>query len=249
MLSLDRDYVNQLPLLFRLFKPQQLVLTLAKMHTVSSVLMPIALGLGCLWSLFFVDADSMQGEISRLMYLHVPAAWCALGGYAVLGVFSFICLVWRTPTLSIVTQVLTRVVQTFILITLATGMIWGKFSWGTWWVWDARLTSMFILLMMNTGLLHLMGEPGLPVDRLRAAHIVSVVGLVNLPIIHFSVEWWQTLHQISSFSLSKTPTIEWQMLLPMFLMFVGFASYSVSMVSLGVRGAMLRVRTYKLEAA
>lgn len=181
------------------------------------------------------------------MYIHVPAAWCALGGYLSLGLLSFSCIVWRSPTLGITTQMIARVTQVFIVITLVSGMIWGKYSWGTWWVWDARLTSVFILLMMNTGVLYLMGEPGLPVERLQAAHIMAMIGLINLPIIRFSVEWWQTLHQPSSFSFTRSPTVDVQMILPLMLMFFGFAGYGISMVSLSVRRTLLHVRTRKMS--
>ncbi len=222
---------------------------LTKMHNVSRILVPILLLSGMIWGLFGVPADSLQGTISRLIYLHVPAAWCALGGYTSLGVLSLGCLVWRSPILGITTQMIARVTQIFILITLISGMIWGKYSWGTWWVWDARLTSVFILLMMNTGVLYLMGAPGVPVERLQAAHIMAIIGLINLPIIRFSVEWWQTLHQPSSFSVTQYPTVDVQMIIPLMLVFFGFVGYGVSMVSLSVRSAILQVRIRTMRRA
>ncbi len=162
----------------------------------------IAVGLGI--GLFASPPDYQQGDSVRIMYVHVPAAWLASGGYLGLAVASAAALVWRHPLASVAARAIAPVGALFTAICLVTGSLWGKPTWGTYWVWDARLTSMLVLLFLYLGYLALAsaedergGEPG------KGAAILALVGVVNLPIIKFSVEWWNTLHQGPSITLTK----------------------------------------------
>jgi heme exporter protein C len=174
--------------------------------------------------LFTVPEDYQQGNLARIMYVHVPASWMALGLYTLMACLSLAGLITRLPILFLLSKsfVLTGVI--FTLISLVTGSIWGVPTWGTWWVWDARLTSMLILLFLYSGywMMAAYGEKTLP-----SASIFLVIGWVNIPIIKWSVTWWYTLHQPASIMRLAKPAIHGSMLWPLFIMFFGFLLYSL----------------------
>ena len=156
-------------------------------------------GLG--WGLFFAPADWQQGDAVRIMYVHVPAAWLASSGYFALAICSLLSLVWRHPLADLAAVEIGPVGAGFTALCLASGSLWGKPMWGAWWVWDARLTSVLVLFFLYLGHIVLVRAFDDPVRGYRAGAILALVGVINLPIIKFSVDWWNTLHQPASITL------------------------------------------------
>jgi heme exporter protein C len=169
------------------------------------------------WGLFRVPPDYQQGESFRIMYIHVPSAWMSMLIYASMAVMGFIALVWRIRMMEILAMSSAPIGAAFTLIALASGSLWGRPTWGTYWVWDARLTSELVLLFLYLGVMGLYSAIDEPRKAARAACLLALVGAVNLPIIHFSVQWWNTLHQPSSFT-TRGSSIHPSMLWPLLIM-------------------------------
>src|SRR5690348_11550633 len=180
----------------------------------------LALGLG--WSLLLAPPDYQQGESARIMFIHVPAAWMALSVYLFIAIASAVALVWRHPLAEIAAQAAAPIGAAFTLICLATGSLWGRPMWGTWWVWDARLTSVLVLFFLYLGYIALVNAFDDASRGGRAGSLLALVGVVNLPIIKFSVDWWNTLHQPASVMRMGGPRIDTAMLLPLLVMAVAF---------------------------
>lgn len=208
----------------------------------------ICLGSGLYFALFASPPDYQQGEAVRIMYVHVPAAWMALFVYTVVAVASAVALIWRHPLADLAAQAASPVGAAFTFLALATGSLWGKPMWGAWWVWDARLTSVLVLFFLYLGHIALARAFDDPTRGARAAAVLALVGFVNVPIIHFSVEWWNTLHQPASVFRMGGPTIAPSMLLPLFLMVFGFTFYFVMVLLLRVRSeiAARKLRVMRL---
>jgi heme exporter protein C len=175
--------------------------------------------------IFVVPADYLQGESFRIMYLHVPAAWMSLMIYAAMAVMAFIALVWRIRMLEILAMASAPIGAAFTVVTLTAGSLWGRPTWGTYWVWDARLTSELVLLFLYLGVIGLHNTIDEPRKAARAACLLALVGAVNLPIIHYSVKWWNTLHQGSSISLLGGSSIDSTMLWPLLIMAIACKFY------------------------
>lgn len=199
----------------------------------------LCLAVGLPWALVFSPADYQQGESVRIMYVHVPAAWMALFIYLVVALSSAASLIWRHPVADVVAQAASPIGACFTLLALATGSLWGKPMWGAWWVWDARLTSVLVLLFLYLGHIALARAFDDPQRGARAAALLAVVGVINLPIIKFSVDWWSTLHQPASILKLSGPTIHSSMLWPLLIMIVGFMAYFVTVLILRSRQALL----------
>ncbi len=167
-------------------------------------------------------ADYEQGESYRIIYIHVPAAWMSMFVYMVMAIASFVFLVWKLKLADLVASASAPIGASFTFIALVTGSIWGKPMWGTWWVWDARLTSELLLLFLYLGYIALRGAIETPTMAARAAAILAVIGVVNIPVIHYSVEWWNTLHQPASIAKFDKPSIHISMLIPLLLMVLAF---------------------------
>ena len=183
----------------------------------------ISLSAGALWALLFAPEDYQQGHSVRIMYIHVPAAILAQSGYLMMAVAAAVFLVWRIKLAEIAMQSAAPLGASITFLALATGAIWGKPTWGTWWVWDARLTSTLVLLFLYIGMIALRAAMASKAGAGKACAVLALVGLVNLPIIKYSVDWWYTLHQPASFSLTKAPSMPWEMWLPLLVM--GLAYY------------------------
>lgn len=177
---------------------------------------------GLVMGLVNAPADYQQGDSFRIMYVHVPGAWMSMFVYAVMAVAAFVALVWRVRMAEIVIISSVPIGASFTLIALLTGAIWGKPMWGAWWVWDARLTSELILLFIYMGILALYNAIDDKVAAGKAMSILTLVGVVNLPIIHYSVVWWNTLHQAATVSKFDAPSIHIDMLIPLILMALSF---------------------------
>ena len=200
----------------------------------------LAMAWGLYGALFVVPADYQQGDSFRILYIHVPSAWMSMAVFALMAVYAAIALVWRIKLCEILAMACAPIGAAFTLITLATGSIWGKPMWGTWWVWDARLTSELVLLFLYFGYMALRASFDDTQRADRASAVLALVGVVNIPIIHYSVQWWTTLHQPASVTRFARPSIDISMLVPLFIMLAGFQLYFGWIVSRRLRGEILR---------
>lgn len=180
---------------------------------------------GIFLSLFFSPEDYKQGEIVRIMYLHVPAAWLSLGIYGLIASLSFISLVWKNSITSVLAHAAAPTGVVFSAICLITGSIWGKGTWGTWWVWDARLTSMLILFFLYIGYLSLWSAFDNEARAEKSAAVFAIFSAINIPIVKFSVNLWATLHQPASILRKGGIAIEGSLLLPLVIMFIFCATF------------------------
>lgn len=202
----------------------------------------LALGLfvlGMYYALFASPPDYQQGEAVRIMYVHVPAAWMALGVYLFISGMSAAALIWRSPVSITVATCAAPIGAAFTLACLITGSIWGRPIWGTWWVWDARLTSMLILFFFYIGYMALYNSYDNKEHAGKVASIFALVGVVNIPVIKFSVEWWNTLHQPASILRSGGVAIDGSMLRPLLVMFGGFIFFFLTVLFLRVKTSLL----------
>ena len=190
--------------------------------------------------------DYQQGESVRIMYVHVPAAWMAMLTYVVVAAGSVSALVWRHPLGDIAARAASPVGAGFTLIALLTGSLWGKPMWGTWWVWDARLTSVLILFFLYLGHIALLNAFDEPTRGARAAAILAIAGIVNLPIIKFSVDWWSTLHQPASITPFAKPAIDPAILTPLLVMAGAYFFCLVTLLLVRMRAELAEA---KLRAA
>ncbi len=180
-----------------------------------------SLGIGLVWALVYSPVDYQQGDTVRIMYIHVPAAWLCMMIYSVIAVSSLTYLVWRHVLAHVIASSSALIGAVFTVICLVTGSLWGQPMWGTWWVWDARLTSVLILLFLYIGYMAVDGSFE-DEDRGRfASAVLALIGFVNIPIIKFSVDWWNTLHQPASIIRMDGPTIHASMLWPLLIMILG----------------------------
>jgi heme exporter protein C len=209
----------------------------------------ILFGVGLYQALIISPADYQQGETVRIMYVHVPAAWAALAGYASLAIASFTFLVWRHPLADLAARAASPIGAGFTAIALVTGALWGQPMWGTWWVWDARLTSVLILFFLYLGHMALVNAFDDSDRGGRAGAVLALVGVVNLPIIKFSVDWWNTLHQPASVLRMGGPKIAGEMMTPLMMMAGAyFALFGVLMI-LRIRSLLAARRLRQLRLA
>jgi heme exporter protein C len=194
-----------------------------------------------LWiGLFVAPTDFQQGEGYRIIFVHVPASWMSMFIYCVMAMWSAVCLTLNTRLAGMMATALAPTGAMFAFLSLWTGALWGKPMWGTWWVWDARLTSELILFFLYLGFIALQAAIDDPRRADRAGAVLALVGVVNVPIIYFSVKWWNTLHQGASVSLTRAPSMARIMLIGMLLMTLAFWMYSIAV-------ALSRVRSIILE--
>jgi heme exporter protein C len=201
----------------------------ARFRRIARWLMPllliagIVLAAGALvWGLLFAPAEGLQGETVRIMYLHVPAAWLGMGGWTAVAAASLVELVWRHPLAGIAARAAAVPGAVFTALCLATGSLWGRPAWGTWWVWDGRLTSMLVLLFLYFGYIALASAASGEGQNSRVAAVFGLVGAVNIPIIHYSVLWWNSLHQPPSITMGKSAMAA-DFLVPLLVATVGFS--------------------------
>ena len=181
---------------------------------------------GLYWGLLVAPADYQQGESYRIIYVHVPSAWMSMFVYVVMAGAGFIAIVWRTKLSEIVVSECAVIGAMFTALALVTGMLWGKPTWGTYWQWDARMTSELILLFLYFGIIAVHSVIEEPRTAARVASILAIIGVINIPIIHYSVTWWSSLHQPNMQLISKTPSVHPSMLYPLLVMATAFQFYS-----------------------
>ncbi len=205
-----------------------------------AVLTVLLLGTGIVWGLAFAPADYQQGNSFRIIYIHVPASIWAMGLYGSMAVAAIIGLVWQIKQAHLSVMAMAPIGMVFTFLSLSTGAIWGKPMWGTWWVWDARLTASLILFFLYLGVLALYSAFQDRSTGMKAAAILCIVGVINLPIIHFSVEWWNTLHQGASITKFEKPSIATPMLIPLILTIFGFIMLIIWLILVRYRVALLK---------
>jgi len=234
-----------------LANPTRFLRLMAVIRPYAAGLAVLGLGLGFGWGLLWSPPDYQQGNTVRIMYLHVPAAWLSLFIYGVMATASATALIWRHPVAELAAKASAPVGAAFTLVCLITGSLWGQPMWGTWWVWDARLTSMLILFFIYLGYMALWEAFDDPGRAGRAAAILALVGAINLPVIKFSVDWWNTLHQPASVLTLSGPKIHPQILWPLLLVALGFMAYYVWLLALRVRTEILsrQARILRFNAA
>jgi heme exporter protein C len=238
------------PAMLRLANP-------ARFMRVSAVVLPwcagataLFLAAGLILALFVAPPDYQQGEAVRIMYVHVPAAYMATLVYGFVAVASAVALIWRHPLADIAAQEAAPLGAGFTLICLVSGSLWGEPMWGTWWVWDARLTSMLVLFFLYLGYIALIHAFDDPTRGAKAGAVLALVGAVDLPIIKFSVDWWNTLHQPDSIFRLGGPTIAASMLWPLAVMALGFSLFFLTLLLVRMRSRLLaaKIRALRLAA-
>ncbi len=205
--------------------------------------------IGLVWGLFFSPPDWQQGDAVRIMYIHVPAAWLASAGYFALAACSAVALIWRHPLADLAAVEIGPVGAGVTALCLATGSLWGKPMWGAWWVWDARLTSVLILFFLYLGHIALVRAFDSPERGYRAGAILALVGAVDLPIIKFSVDWWNTLHQPDTITLTGAPTMYISMLWPLLFCTLGYTLGFAAIIVARLRAAVMERRIRALLMA
>lgn len=194
---------------------------------------------GTIWALLFVPPDYQQGDTVRIMYMHVPASILAQSSYMMMATAAAVFLIWRIKLADVAVQCIAPIGASITFLALASGAIWGKPMWGTWWVWDARLTSTLVLFFLFVGAMALRSAMENKDGAGRATAILAVVGVVNLPIIKFSVDWWNTLHQPASIKLTEKPAMPIEMWLPLLVMVIGFYLFFFTVLTLRMQGEIL----------
>ncbi|MEP6608125.1 MAG: heme ABC transporter permease CcmC [Burkholderiaceae bacterium] len=232
--------VRSRPGFFWFASPQKFFSLAGRLTSWSFALAAVLAALGAYIGFFVAPTDATQGESYRIIFIHVPAAWMSMFLYVVMAFWAGVGLTMNTRVSSMMASAIAPTGALMTVLALITGSLWGRPTWGTYWVWDARLTSELVLLFLYLGFLALQAAIDDPRRADKAGAVLALVGVINIPVIYFSVQWWNTLHQGSSVSLTRSPSMAATMLLGMLLMALAFWSYSI--------GAILhRIRTILLE--
>ena len=209
----------------------------------------VLLVLGLYLAIVQAPEDYQQGETVRIMFVHVPAAWMALFVYSFMALAHGAGLVFRHPIAHIAAKAAAPIGACFTFLALATGSVWGTPMWGTWWVWDARLTSMFVLFLLYLGYLAVWSALGEDNRAARIASVVALVGFINVPIVKFSVDWWNSLHQPASVLRAGGPSIDSSLLTPLFVMALAYAGLFVTLWLLAMKAEVLTRRIHQMQVA
>ena len=207
----------------------------------------ISFMIGSYFALYVSPPDYIQGDSMRIMYVHVPSAWWALMSYSVLAVSCTIWFITRNPIFNLIAKSIAPIGAVFTLIALVTGSIWGKPTWGVWWVWDARLTSMLLLFFLYLAYIFLWQAISNKDLASKISAALAMIGFINIPIIKFSVDWWNTLHQPASISKFSSPSIDESMLIPLFIMAFASLCFLITMFSVRLRIEFIESRISRLR--
>ena len=201
--------------------------------------------LGLIYALFISPEDYIQGDSVRIMYVHVPSSLIALGSFALIGIASILNLIFKIKFMPLIAKSLAPIGIIFTLISIVTGSLWGKPTWGVWWAWDARLTSMLILFCFYLAYIFTWKFVKNFEKANKISSIIGIVGLINLPVIKYSVDWWNTLHQSSSITLTSAPTIHYTMLVPLLIMLIGMIVYSLIIFLMKYKTELIKFKLNK----
>ncbi len=213
--------------MFKNFFPNKIISLNNNLITSLLVVMILVIIVGTIYALFISPPDYIQGDSVRIMYVHVPASFLALGCFGFIGIASILNLIFKIKFMPLMAKSLAPVGCVFSLVSIVTGSLWGKPTWGIWWVWDARLTSMGILLLFYLAYIFTWKFVNNFEKANKISSVIGTIGLFNLPVIKYSVDWWNTLHQPSSITLTSAPTIHYTMLIPLIIMLLGMIIYSL----------------------
>ena len=229
------------------FNPKNTLIIINRLQKYVLFLFLLVLAIGLLEALVLSPEDYKQSDSVRIMYVHVPSAWISLGIFSVISILSFGILIFKNKNFYLITKSLAPTGFVFNLIALVTGSIWGKPTWGTWWAWDARITSMlllavFYLIFILTWRIYENKD-----KAIKISSFVAILGLINIPIIKFSVDWWSTLHQPASVNLLKDTTIHSSMLLPLGIMTAAFTLFSLLIFLMKYNTELIKIKNKGLD--
>ena len=229
------------------FNPNNTLQIINKIQKLVFALFVIVLILGLIEALILSPEDYKQSDSVRIMYVHVPSAWISLGIFSVISILSFGVFIFKNKNFSLITKSLAPSGFVFSIIALVTGSIWGKPTWGTWWAWDARITSMLLLCIFYL-LFILSWRITTDTDKAqRISSFIAIIGLINIPVIKFSVEWWNTLHQPASVNILEKTTIHSSMLTPLAIMTAAFALFSLLIFLMKYNTELLKIKNKGLN--
>jgi len=227
------------------FFPNKILSLNNKIINSFGVLLIVVTIIGLIYSFLISPPDYIQGDSVRIMYVHVPASFIALGCFGFIGMLSILNLIFKIKFLPLMAKSLAPVGCVFTLVSIVTGSLWGKPTWGVWWVWDARLTSMTILFLFYVAYIFSWKFINNFEKANKITSLIAIIGLFNLPIIKYSVEWWNTLHQPSSITLTSLPTIHYTMLIPLIIMFFGMTIYLLIIFFMRYKTELMRLKLNK----
>ena len=233
--------------MFKIFNPNKIFLITSKLPKYVIVLFVIVLSIGLLEALIFSPEDYKQSDAVRIMYVHVPAAWISLGIFSTITFLSLSGYIFKNRNFFIIAKSLAPSGLVFNIIALVTGSIWGKPTWGTWWVWDARITSMLILLLFYLMFLLAWRIYENKEKVYKITTLISIFGVVNVPIIKYSVDWWNTLHQPASINLLSKSSIHTSMLFPLIIMTAAFTLFSLLIFLMKYNTELIKVKNKGLD--
>ena len=231
--------------MFKNFFPNKIFSISSKFINTLMSFMIFIIFLGLIYALFISPQDHIQGDSVRIMYVHVPSSFIALGSFALIGIASILNLIFKIKFMPLIAKSLAPIGIIFTLISIVTGSLWGKPTWGVWWAWDARLTSMLILFCFYLAYIFTWKFVKNFEQANKISSIIGIVGLINLPVIKYSVDWWNTLHQSSSITLTSAPTIHHTMLVPLLIMLIGMIIYSLIIFLMKYKTELIKFKLNK----
>ena len=229
------------------FKPKNLIQIINRSQKFVFIIFILILILGLVEALILSPEDYKQSDSVRIMYVHVPAAWISLGVFSLISVLSFGIIIFKNKNFSLITKSLAPSGFVFNIIALVTGSIWGKPTWGTWWAWDARITSMLLLAIFYLMFILSWRIAGTEDKAVKLSSYIAIFGVINVPIIKFSVDWWSTLHQPASINLLKETSIHSSMLLPLGIMTAAFALFSLLIFLMKYNTELIKIKNKGLD--
>ena len=233
--------------MFKIFEPNKIFLLNTKITKYVLILFIIVLSIGIVEALVLSPEDYLQSHSVRIMYVHVPSAWISIGIFSLIGLISIINFIFKNKNFSIIAKSLAPSGFVFNIIALVTGSIWGKPTWGTWWAWDARITSMLILLLFYA--MYILSWRIFSEDKRvqKITSIIAILGVINVPIIKFSVDWWSTLHQNSSVNILSNTSIHPSMLVPLLIMTAAFSLFSLLIFLMKYNTELIKIKNKGLD--
>ena len=233
--------------MFKKFLPSKILSSNSNLINALLIGLILVILLGLIYSLFLSPPDYIQGDSVRIMYVHVPSSFISLACFGFIGIASILNLIFKIKFIPLMAKSLAPIGCVFALISIVTGSLWGKPTWGTWWVWDARLTSMLILLLFYLGYIFVWKLVNNFEKANKISSVIAIVGLFNLPVIKYSVDWWNTLHQPSSITLTSSPTIHYSMLIPLLIMLLGMVIYSFIIFLMKYKTELIKFKIEKTK--
>ena len=233
--------------MFKIFKPNKVFIISSKAPKYVLCLFIIVLSIGLTEALFLSPEDYKQSHSVRIMYVHVPSAWISLGIFSLIAFLSLVSFIFKNKNFSLISKSLAPSGFVFNIIALVTGAIWGKPTWGTWWAWDARITSMLILALFYSMYLLSWKIFRKEEQATKIASIIAILGAINIPIIKFSVDWWSTLHQSSSVQILSETSIHTSMLIPLAIMTAAFTLFSILIFLMKYNMELIKIKSKGLD--